>query len=154
MSTPFPQLSEVHQQQIARATLQALVQWLPGHASLSPVEIVQRLDRVVLFLQQNGSPSRQAGQVTSLAFAWGMQVQRALGWQWVNAATDGTFNPALQSEDGRLLCCAVDVVTALVMRQASGSLLKLFNELTSAQVPADAELPHRIELAERPAVRA
>ena len=144
-----PALSEVHQQQIAKATVQALVQWLPNHASLGPADIVQQLDRVVLFLQQNGSPSRQAAQVTSLAFSWGMQLQRTLGWQWVNAEGDQGFNPALLSADGQWLVCPVDIVTALVMKHAQGSLAKLYGALVAGTMERGPQTPHRIELTSR-----
>ena len=72
-------LSEQHHAQLQLAVSRAMTQWLPSPPA-EPAEIVRALDRVLLFLRQNGSPSVQARQVTSLALAWGTQVSRAADW--------------------------------------------------------------------------
>ncbi len=104
--------------QLKQSIASAERQWLgqPG-ALMEADEILQRLERVVLFLRQNGSPSRQAGQVAALAFLFGEWLVRQQGFSWCCAQLDGATTPAVLSFDCTTVCSVVDVVTQLVMHQ-------------------------------------
>src|SRR5687767_6102042 len=118
-------LSEQHLGEIRLTAERALAQWLGAAApDGSPRDVVRALDRVLLFLRQNGSPSRQAAQVTSLALAWGEQVVKAAGWEWMNVGDEG-FNPGLVAPGNAHACLPVDEVTLLVM-EGGASLAAFF----------------------------
>jgi len=127
-------LSEQHRGEIRLAVERALAQWLGAGPPREPAQVVQGLERVLLFLRQNGSPSRQAAHVTSLALAWGEQVVRAAGWAWMNVAEEGALNPGLVSPGGAHACLPVDVVTVLVMER-KGSLVALYRRLVDGPLP-------------------
>lgn len=127
-------LSEKHQGELRLAAERALAQWLGAGPRPEPAQVVQGLERVLLFLRQNGSPSRQAAQVTSLALAWGEQVVRAAGWSWMNVAEGGALNPGLVSPGGAHACLPVDLVTVLVMEKR-GSLAALYRKLVDGPLP-------------------
>lgn len=121
-------LSADHLAQLHRAVELALPQWLQPVPE-APLDIVVGLERVLLFLKQSGTPSAQARQLASLAFAFGAQVVRGGAWHWASVSEDGHVNPALVSADGARACLPVDVVTALVMRVERGSLGALYRGL-------------------------
>lgn len=127
-------LSEQHRGEVRRAAERALAQWLPAGPPPEPAQVVQGLERVLLFLRQHGSPSRQAAQVASLALAWGEQVVRAAGWSWMNLAEDGAVNPGLVSPAGAHACLPVDLVTVLVLEK-KGSLAALYRRLVEGPLP-------------------
>ena len=52
------------------------------------------MERILLFLRQNGGASMQARQVASLAFIIGEQVVQLGGWKWMSVSDDGSVNPA------------------------------------------------------------
>ncbi len=126
-------LSEKHLVELQQAVERALAQWLTGAEPGAPLEVVRALDRVLLFLKQNGDASAQARHVASLAFAFGEQLVRQGGWQWHSVSEDDGVNPTVVRADGRA-CLVVDTMTALVTRTESMGLVELFTSL--------AEEPH------------
>ena len=135
-------LSEKHLSELALAVSRALAQWLPGETP-APAEVVQGLERVLLFLRQNGSPSPQARQVASLAFCWGDQLVREGGFHWASVCEDESTNPSVVSNDGTRACLVVDAVTVLVMQPQALSLTALFRALGSGELP---EMPGCVRL--------
>ncbi len=127
-------LSEKHQSELNLAIKRALSQWLPGDEQ-SPLETVKGLERVLLFLRQNGSPSPQARQVASLALCWGNQLVRDGSFHWASVAEDDSVNPSVVSNDNERACLVVDAVTVLVMAPQSLSLTALFKALQSGEQP-------------------
>lgn len=134
MPLTVTELSAQHQGEIARAAQRALAQWAKD-VPPEPFRVVQVLERVLLFLKQNGGPSRQADHVTSLAFAWGEQVVAQAAWRWVNLADDGGVNPGLVSPDGAHGCLPVDLVAVRVMQVRSPSLSALFRRIVEGPLP-------------------
>lgn len=121
-------LSDKHLVEVNQAVDRALAQWLPGVDTSQPLEVVRALERVLLFLQQNGDASAQARHVASLAFAFGQQLVRAGGWGWHSVSEDGSVNPSVVRADGRA-CLVVDAVTAMVTKTSSAGLVELYRGL-------------------------
>jgi len=113
-------LSAKHLGELQLATERALQQWAKN--VFAPTEIVSAMERILLFLRQNGGASMQARQVASLAFIIGEQVVQLGGWKWMSVSDDGSLNPAIVSPDGTRACLVVDVMTLLVAKEAKGSL--------------------------------
>lgn len=132
-------LSEKHLAEIALAVTRARGQWLKGVADPSPPQVVSQLDRVLLFLKQNGSPTTQSRHVTSLALTFGDAVAQTNGWRWMSVSDDGALNPGLVSPDQRHAFLPVDTVTRLLMHDPTvPSLPRLFRTLTEPlAVPAE-----------------
>jgi len=137
MSLSITELSEQHRGEIARAAQRALSQWAKDGPA-EPARVVQVLERVLLFLKQNGGPTRQADHVTSLAFAWGEQVAQSSGWRWMNVSDDGGVNPGLVSPDGAHACLPVDVVAVRVMQVRQPTLSALYRRIVEGPLPAAA----------------
>ncbi len=116
-------LSDKHLGELQLATERALQQWAKD--VFAPAAIVSSMERVLLFLRQNGGASKQARQVASLAFIIGEQVVQLGEWKWMSVSEDGSLNPAIVSPDGARACLVVDVVTLLVAGEAKGSLTAL-----------------------------
>lgn len=116
-------LSERHVSQLRRAAAMAQAQWAPE--ATAPMDVVAAMDRVVLFLKQNGDASAQSRQVASLAFVVGEQIVQLADWKWMNASDDDTLNPAIVSADGHRAVALLDIATLLVMGETSGSLTAL-----------------------------
>jgi hypothetical protein len=135
-------LSDKHVSELALAVSRALQQWLPG-AVPAPHDVVQGLERVLLFLRQNGSPSPQSRQVASLAFCWGDQLVREGGFHWASVSEDDSTNPSVVSNDGTRACMVVDAVTMLVMQPHAMSLTALFRALANGELP---EMPGCVPL--------
>jgi hypothetical protein len=127
-------LSDAHLAQLQRAVELALPQWLKPVPD-EPERVVAGLERVLLFLRQQGHPTQQARQVASLAFAFGAQVTRATGWSWQSVSEDGGVNPALVSPDGRRACLVVDVVTGLALARSGEPLGGLFRAIVEGADP-------------------
>lgn len=136
-------LSEKHQGELTLAVSRALGQWLPGPLG-APLEVVQGLERVLLFLRQNGSPSPQARQVASLAFCWGEQLARSGGFHWASVSEDATVNPSIVSDDEARACMVVDAITTLVIEPQAMSLVALYRSLQQGELP---EMPGCLSLA-------
>ena len=113
-------LSEKHRGELQLATERALQQWAKD--VFAPREIVSAMERILLFLRQNGGAARQARQVASLAFIIGEQVVQLGGWKWMSVSEDDSVNPAIVSPDGVRACLVVDVMTLLVAGETKGSL--------------------------------
>lgn len=64
-------LSDKHVTELNQAVDRALGQWLTGPVPSEPLDVVRALERVLLFLKQNGDASAQGRHVASLAFAFG-----------------------------------------------------------------------------------
>lgn len=116
-------LSDKHRGELQLATERALQQWAKG--VFAPREIVSAMERILLFLRQNGGAAKQARQVASLAFIIGEQIVQLDGWKWMSVSDDGSVNPAIVSADGVRACLVVDVMTLLVAGEAKGSLGQL-----------------------------
>lgn len=116
-------LSDKHLGELDLAISRALVQWCPNVSE--PREIVVAMDRVLLFLKQNGGAARQARQVSSLAFLVGEQLVKLGGWRWASVSEDGSVNPSVVSPDGRRACLVVDMATLLVAGEAKGGVRTL-----------------------------
>lgn len=114
------ELSAKHRGELQLATERALQQWAAG--VFAPPDIVSAMERILLFLKQNGGASKQARHVASLAFIIGEQVVQLAGWKWMSVSEDGSLNPAIVSPDGKLACLVVDVMTLLVSGETVGSL--------------------------------
>ncbi len=124
-------LSEKHLAEIALAIERARAQWLKGPADPTPRDVVSQLDRVLLFLKQNGSPTAQSRHVTSLALTFGDAVGKTNGWRWKNVSDDGALNPGLVSPTEQHAFLPIDTVTRLLMHDSSvPSLPALFRLLT------------------------
>lgn len=121
-------LSEKHVVELNQAAERALAQWLTEPLT-DPLEIIRALDRVLLFLKQNGDPSAQARQVASLAFAFGAQLVRANVGTWQSVSEDGSVNPAVVLPRARA-CLVVDLVTAMVTGTSNVGLVELFRGLS------------------------
>jgi hypothetical protein len=128
-------LSEKHLVELEQAVDRALDQWLVGGRPERPLDVVRALERVLLFLRQNGDASAQARHVSALAFAFGAQLVRGGGWRWESVSEDGSVNPSVVADDGRA-CLVVDAVTAMVLGASRTSLVELFGALS-----AGADLP-------------
>lgn len=131
--TPFvvAPLSAQHESELALAVERAAAQWVKRVER--PIEVVAGLERVLLFLKQNGSAAPQARHVASLAFVFGQQVVREAGWSWKSVSEDGSVNPAIVSPDGKRAVLVVDVVTRLVVGADKASLSALFRALVDGQ---------------------
>lgn len=116
-------LTDKHHRELALAVERASKQWVP--ALTDPVQIIGALDRIVLFLRQNGSASPQARQVASLAFVFGAQVVATSDWTWHSVSDDDSVNPSIVSADRTRAVLVVDLATQLVMGHARGSLADL-----------------------------
>jgi hypothetical protein len=125
-------LSEKHLVELEQAVDRALGQWLTGERPDAPLDVVRALERVLLFLKQNGDASAQARHVASLAFAFGAQLVRHGGWAWHSVSEDGSVNPSVVRPDGRA-CLVVDTLTALVTRSETGGLVDLFKALQDGE---------------------
>lgn len=121
-------LSDKHVTELHQAVDRALAQWLTGPVPSEPLEVVRALERVLLFLKQNGDASAQGRHVASLAFAFGQQLVRSGGWSWKSVSEDDSVNPSIVREDGRA-CLVVDTVTAMVTKTCSLGLVELFRGL-------------------------
>lgn len=129
MSLSVAPLSEQHATELALAVERARAQWAKGLSA--PEAVVAALERVLLFLRQNGAASPQARHVASLAFCFGQQVVAARGWMWKSVSDDGSVNPSIVSPDGKRAVLVVDVMTRLVVGTEKASLAGLFKALTS-----------------------
>ncbi len=121
-------LSDKHLLEVVQASERALAQWLTVPGVPEPLELVRALERVLLFLKQNGDASAQARQVSSLAFAFGQQLVRTGAWEWKSVSEDGSVNPSVVNGAGRA-CLVVDTVTAMVTQRSSVGLVELFRGL-------------------------
>jgi hypothetical protein len=117
-------LSMQHGLELQVAAGRALQQWAPNVRE--PKDIVVALDRVLLFLRQNGGAAPQARQVASLAFLFGLQVIRTAQWRWMSVSEDESVNPAIVSPDGKSAVLVVDVATRWVMREVKVSPHELY----------------------------
>ena len=124
-------LSERHLSELALAVDRAAAQWVKGVDA--PVDVVRGLERVLLFLKQNGAASPQARHIASLGFIFGQQVVRAGGWTWQSVSEDGSVNPAIVSPDGKRAVLVVDVVTRLVVGADKASLAALYGALVGGE---------------------
>jgi hypothetical protein len=122
------------QRQLTLSLQSARNQW-----SLKPEgsfeERLSQLERVTLFLKRNGSPSRQATQVSSLAFCFGELLVDARNFQWCCAVLDHTETPAVHDESKTLVWSVIDIVTVLLVETHSRPLGRLLIEQAHAQVP-------------------
>jgi hypothetical protein len=133
-------LSERHLSELALAVERAAAQWVKGLDA--PVDVVRGLERVLLFLKQNGAASPQARHIASLGFLFGHQVVRGGGWTWQSVSEDGSVNPAIVSPDGTRAVLVVDVVTRLVLGADKASLASLYRALVGGEGhPLVTELP-------------
>lgn len=122
-------LSEKHRLELEQAAERALSQWLPEGRDAAPREVVRALDRVLLFLKQNGDASAQARHVASLAFCFGAQLVRAGHGSWHSVSEDGSVNPSVVTR-GRA-CLVVDAVTTMVAKHSAIGLSELFYALAA-----------------------
>lgn len=113
-------LSDKHRGELQLATERALQQW--ARDIFAPQQIISAMERILLFLRQNGGAAKQARQVASLAFIVGEQVVQLGGWKWMSVSDDGSVNPAIVSPDGGRAVLVVDVMTLLVAGETNGSL--------------------------------
>jgi hypothetical protein len=126
--------------ELAVAVERATVQWLPE--PLMPAAAVAQLDRVLLFLKQNGAATRQAQHVAFMAFTFGaLVVQAQPRWRWASVSDDARPNPALLSLDGHQAFLAVDVVTEHIMGQRPGGLSAVFQRLVNGPWPVTGTSP-------------
>ncbi len=116
-------LSEKHLRELDLAIARAQAQWCPGLAE--PWAVVTAMDRVLVFLRQNGGAAVQARQVASLAFIAGQQLVALGGWRWESVSEDDAVNPAVVAPDGLRACLVVDAVTLLVSGEAKGGVRAL-----------------------------
>lgn len=120
-------LSEKHLAELHLATERALQQWAKD--VFAPMEILSAMERVLLFLRQNGGASKQARQVTSLAFIVGEQLVQLDGWKWRSVSEDGSLNPAIVSRDDTRAVLVVDAMTVMVTGRGSvGALVRACRE--------------------------
>jgi hypothetical protein len=122
-------LSAKHQAQVALAVDRAVAQWAKDVST--PGQIVQALDKVLLFLRQNGAATRQAAHVASLGLVFGQQLVRDQGWCWRSASEDGSVNPAVVCREMVTACLVVDAATMLVTNSGYGSLAALYRSCSS-----------------------
>ncbi|MEW5739389.1 MAG: hypothetical protein AB1938_10710 [Myxococcota bacterium] len=127
MSLAITPLSAQHTAELSLAVDRALAQWAKGLTR--PEDIVAALERVLLFLRQNGAASPQARHVASLAFSFGQQVVAGAGWTWQSVSDDGGVNPSIVSPDGTRAVLVVDVMTRLVVGADKASLASFFQAL-------------------------
>lgn len=126
-------LSEKHLGELQLATERALQQWAKD--IFAPTEILAAMERVLLFLRQNGGASKQARQVASLAFIVGEQLVQLDGWKWMSVSEDGSLNPAIVSADGKRAVLMVDAMTVMVTEKGSvGSLVRACRESTEHEL--------------------
>jgi hypothetical protein len=123
MSLIVRHLSEKHVLDLQNAVDRALVEWAPGLTE--PRDILEALERVVVFLRQKGGPSTQSRQVAAAAFVLGHQVARLARWTWHSVSEDGTLNPSVVSPDGRRALPVVDVTTQRVLGEVKAPLWDL-----------------------------
>lgn len=128
-------LSSKHLGELQLATERALQQWAKG--IFAAPEILNAMERVLLFLRQNGGASKQARQVASLAFIVGEQVVQLGNWKWVSASDDGSLNPAILSPDQKRVCLVVDAFTLMLATELKTSV----NALARACLDG---LPHEL----------
>jgi hypothetical protein len=131
MALTNTELSARHLEELALAIERARAQWVP--ALRGPEEILAALERVLLFLRQNGGAAPQSRQVASLAFLLGEQLVRGAGWRWRSVSEDGSVNPSVVSPDSRRAVLVVDVVTLLVMGQTKANLRELWRACLTAR---------------------
>ncbi|MFO0596634.1 MAG: hypothetical protein U0228_15060 [Myxococcaceae bacterium] len=124
-------LSAKHLGELQLATERALQQWAKD--VFAPRAILASMERILLFLKQNGGASKQARQVTSLAFIVGEQIVQLGGWKWMSVSDDGSLNPSIVSPDGARACLVVDAMTLLVSGQGQGSIGALVKACLEAQ---------------------
>lgn len=110
-------LSPKHLGELQLATERALQRWAKD--IFAPTEILSAMERVLLFLRQNGGASLQARQVTSLAFIVGEQLVQLDGWRWMSVSEDESLNPSIVSADGKRAVLVIDVMTMLVTGKGS-----------------------------------
>lgn len=130
-------LSEKHRHELSQAVDRALAQWLTEGTPEAPLDVVRALERVLLFLRQNGDAHAQSRHVASLAFALGEQLVKGGGWSWCSVSEDGSVNPSVIRQDG-LACLVVDAVTEMVTKTSEVGLVELFRALQgtpSARLP-------------------
>ncbi len=120
--------------QLRAAIASARKQWMVEVSITIKSLSVSDLQRVLLFLRQNGSPSQQAGQVTALAFLFGECVVQDFGWRWCLARLDQAAVPALLSPDGTRVLAVIDIVTNCVLSRNALSLPKLHHHIERAEV--------------------
>ena len=130
-------LSEKHALDLQNAVDRALAEWAPGLEE--PADILEALERVLLFVRQKGGPSAQSRQVAAAAFVLGHQVVRVARWTWHSVSEDGSLNPSVVSPDGRRALPVVDVTT----QRALGELREPLVELLAACVDGT---PHPLVL--------
>jgi hypothetical protein len=118
-------LSEKHVLDLQNAVDQALREWAPGLSE--PREIVDALERVVVFLRLKGAPSSQSRQVAAAAFVLGHQLARVAHWTWHSVSEDGALNPTVVSPDGRRGLPVVDVTAARVLGALEEPLWTVFS---------------------------
>lgn len=126
------ELSEKHRGELQLATERALQQWAKD--IFVPAQILEAMDRVLLFLKQNGGASKQARHVTSLAFVVGEQIVQLGGWKWMSVSEDGSLNPAIVSPDGKRAALLIDLVTLWLTGEARGSVRTLTRACLDQQV--------------------
>ena len=124
-------LSDKHLGELHLATERALQQWAKD--VFAPQQILASMERVLLFLKQNGGAAKQARQVTSLAFIVGEQIVQLGSWKWMSVSDDGSLNPAIVSADGTRACLVLDVVTLLVAGQGRASVATLVRACLEGQ---------------------
>lgn len=117
-------LSARHALELQRAVDAALLQWAPG--TTEPKAVIAALERVLLFLKQNGGAATQSRQVASLAFVFGHQVVRSAQWAWFSVSDDGGLNPSIVSPDQTRALLVVDVITQWVVGELKVSLKDLY----------------------------
>lgn len=125
------ELSAKHLDELHLAVDRAMQQWVPSVRD--PLEVVVALERVLLFLRQNGGPSPQSRQVASLAFILGEQLVKSSSWTWMSVSEDGTVNPSIVSADRQFAMLVVDVVTLWVMGAHRISLREVFEACTTGR---------------------
>lgn len=126
-------MSEKHLGELHLATERALQQWAKD--IFAPTEILAAMERVLLFLRQNGGAAKQARQVASLAFIVGEQLVQLDGWKWMSVSEDGSLNPAIVSADGKRAVLMVDAMTVLVTGKGSvGALVRACRENSSHEL--------------------
>jgi len=113
-------LSEKHALDLQNAVERALAEWAPGLDE--PRDILEALERVLVFLRQKGGASTQARQVAAAAFVLGHQVARVARWTWHSVSEDGSLNPSVVSPDGRRALPVVDVTTQRLLGEVQEPL--------------------------------
>jgi hypothetical protein len=115
--------------QLRASVASARKQWqLENPATIKSMSVMD-LQRVLLFLRQNGSPSQQAGQVAALAFLFGECLAQDFGWSWCAARFDYHSVPALLSPHGNRVLAVIDIVTVSVLSNQAPSLPTLYRQI-------------------------